>query len=200
MNLKLLTSLRPYRDGNGLIAPNKVTPGVMRGSDNGVLYTSQASILVGCLQFPIIDTCIGADGCIHRAPGDTSQDAPDDNYGFLASHLCNGTKRYIKLPWACCQPLLLYMRGLMMGNPLYRLFSPIAALILALSNLGEDKANTSNKLLTWTTIKGLESVSLLCKLGGKVWTYRMKRIYGSTKAIAEAYYEPGHPFIESWLE
>ena len=34
-----------FTDGNGLICPNPVSPGTLRGSDNGTMYTSEFFII-----------------------------------------------------------------------------------------------------------------------------------------------------------
>lgn len=188
----------PYLDGNGLVC-NIIPPaGTIRGSDNGVLFSSQLlHLLNNSTQEPYLSAilkCIGADGQLHRAPDDTSVDAPDDHYGFLSLGV-----RPVKLAISNMQPMLLYMNA-MVSPRFCRLFSPIAGMIIALSNLNEDPSDTSNKLLTWTTIQGLQKRSLFCRLGGAIWRWRMRRIYGSTQAIAKIYFGASHPFTKYWIE
>lgn len=204
--MSLITDLQPYTDGNGLVSPTLLpNPPPQRASDNGVLFASQALILNTVPYAPLVTTilgCITPDGYLHRAPGDTTQDQPDDHYGiFAAANALGITIPPITLPWSICQPGLLYCRGMARGNPLVRLFSPLMACILALSNVGEDVGNTSNKLLTFTTIFGLYKKSFLCRLGGMVWLYRMRRLYpAGTLSIAQTYFGATHPFCKYWRD
>lgn len=204
MSLEL--EIKPYLDGNGLVCPDiqGQNPNV-RGSDNGPLFTSQYLILQK-LNGETPDTealvalfkCIGSDGQIHRAPNDTSEDAPDDNYGFLAAMNVLGiTATGYKLPLKCMHPALIYLRALANGSILARLWSPLIALIILSSNLNTPKSDTSNRLLTWTLIQGARSKSLLCNIAGEIWTYRQYRIYGTNPVseIFRIYMQQGHPFV-----
>ena len=204
----LIEDIKPYVDGNGLVSNSLVPSGIQRGSDNGPLFTSQLLILASLNKeaapgnfASAISKCIDSNGHIHRAPDDATEDAPDDYYG-VSSLTCFSpeVKLVPSLPIAKCQPLLLYMQLIMRKIPIYRLFSPLAAIVIALSNINEDPGSTSNKLLTWTEIKGLNASSTLCRLAGKIWTWRMKKIYGTTQQIALIYFGSDHPFVKYWIE
>lgn len=190
----------PYIDGNGLVCNRLVEPGQIQGSDNGVLFTAEFIHLASLNKEVISDSYIESikkcviDGTLRRAPLDLEAEAPDDMYGAASLDID------FKLPLRCAQPVLVYMK-LLKVTSLTRVLSPIAASIIALSNIFEDKTSTGDKMLTWVIIRGLESKSILCKIAGKIWTYRMKRIYGgSTAAIPGIYFGPNHPFVKYWKE
>ncbi len=198
--MSLITDIIPYTDGNGLVAPSLVIPGTIRASDNGPLYTSQLILLAALnnevspiCYYSAITKCIDSNSNLHRAPDDTTQDAPDDYIGVSSALF------QLSLPWSICQPMIVYIQRLNHGFWPIRLLSPLAALIIALSNINEAQTDTSNKMLTWTLIEGLKSRSWLCALAGKFWTYRMKRIYnGSTVGIPTIYFGASHPFVTYW--
>lgn len=197
-------ALIPYTDGNGLISPNRLpSPPPQRASDNGPLFTAQA-MLLGADPYIFTDrirACIDQRGYLHRSPDDTSDEAPDDLYGVFAALIHLDIPMWLEIPYPFYfQPGLQYMRGMASWKWWAYLLSPLMAIVLAFSNIFEDKNNTSNKLLTWSIIKGIGKKDLLCWLGGKIWSWRMQRIYGSTREIAKIYYEPGHPFVEYWKE
>lgn len=202
----LVDELQPYIDGNDLVCPNVLPiPKPQRGSDNGPLFSAQALILQDTPTSTLLTSilrCISADGYLHRSPDDTSTDLPDNHYGLFAmATYFDLTIPSITLPWSICQPGLLYVRGMAARNPWTRLYSPLMACTLALSNIGEATTDTSNKLLTFTTIFGLSKRSLLCRLGGKVWLYRMRKLYPEgTLSIAKTYYGNAHPFISFWRD
>jgi hypothetical protein len=201
-------TLQPYTDGDGLVSNTLVPPGTVRASDNGVLFTSEALILANIQgeSLPVsyvtaLNSCIDSSEHLHRAPNDLSADTPDDTIGIL-SLICSGQEGItpIALTLSVCQPVIMYAWLASRNIRAYHLFSLVAACIIALSNINEPSSSTSNKMLTWVLIKGLSKKSLLCKLAGKIWTYRMTKIYGSTKAIAETYFGPSHPFVANWAE
>lgn len=82
-----------YIDTYGLVAPY-VTRRDQRGSDNGVLYSSEYYILLKLLGEAteqdeshwaiLMYHCMVVPGLIGRVPGDTGQSPPDDIYGVLA--------------------------------------------------------------------------------------------------------------------
>lgn len=206
--MSLMNDILPYIDGNGLVSPSIVPPGVLRNSDNGPLFTSQLLILADKNDeeadpkyLIALRSCVDSKGYLHRAPGDLTQDAPDDHYGVLSldAFLFNEILD-VRLPIKCWHPALLYLQGLSHIPMLPHLLSFIVALIIAFSNYNEDSSSTNNKILTWTLIKGTESRSWLCNLGGKFWTWRMKKIYGHTAQIALLYFGSEHPFVKHWSE
>lgn len=90
-----------YTDGEGLVAPAYMAPGSFRGSDNGVMYTSEYYVMLQKLgqltdQDRIdyaakIGKCIDSNGLLNRhwvALGDNGQEGPDDYYGVI-----NGCKQ-----------------------------------------------------------------------------------------------------------
>lgn len=85
----------PYTDGNGYVAPNLVTPGTMRGSDNGTMFSSECAIILHkngesnnadeTKWEQLIYACMQKPGLTVRAPGDKAIDAPDNLYAILAA-------------------------------------------------------------------------------------------------------------------
>lgn len=229
--------LNNYLDGNYLVTPQPVNPveRPKRGSDNGILFTSQFIIhsIIQNYTFPLelfysIEGCIDSDGYLHRAPDDPGLDTPDDHYGVLALSLLHGQRipleggqriplvdgqriplggaqsgghsvpldrlaRRLRLPWKCMHPMLIYMRALARGNPLARLFSPIAAIIIYHSNRAEPPSETTDKILTDITGRTLSLHSALCRWAYGKWKRRMLTQYKSIEAIYTIYFGPFHP-------
>ncbi len=193
----------PYFDGNDLVSSTAVPSGVMRASDNGVLHSSRYLILQHLAAEPrdqdavqAVLACIDQAGYLHRAPDDTSPDAPDDHYGlFSLLNTLNLTNVPVALPWACHHPMLLYMRALSRGgwrSFLARGLSLPMAVLIAASNLREPASDTSNKLLTWNIIQGTRK-SLLCQLGAALWNARVNSL-----AAAQIYYAGNPPMMKYW--
>ena len=118
----------PYRDGNGLMAPNPVPTGTIRGSDNGSMFTSEYYIMLnrngqltntdGIEYADLIEKCIGTDGNLHRAPGDETQDEIDDHLGVLAGYAEFNDKANFGLPLPLMRfPQLTYAWALAKGVP-----------------------------------------------------------------------------------
>jgi hypothetical protein len=213
--MSLKEELTPYTDGNGLVAPYLVTPGTMRASDNGPLFTSQAVMLshlngeypLYLKYFSNILACIDGDGYIRRAPGDTTEDAPDDHYGVLSALVFFGVKcTRIRLPLRCWHPVLLFLWMLnapiltqILLIPIRIITTPLIALIIATSNARTPIDNTSNRLLSWCFVTALSRRSLLCELAGKIWLRRLRNDYGGDEAgPARIYFQLGHPFVRYW--
>jgi hypothetical protein len=190
-----------YFDGNGLMAPHTVPPRMKRGSDNGPLFTSQYLLLTGIKEGPELQAiyrCIDSNGTLHRAPDDPNEDAPDDHYGVLALAVKLGDDNLrVRLNYKLWHPMLLYLRA-MIKPRFCRLFSPIAGLIIALSNLNESYWESSNKMLTWTMILGLEGKSFFVTLGSRIWKWRMEKMYAELGDIAAEYFPHDHPILEYW--
>ena len=93
--MSIRDEIQPYRDQNGLIAPNIVPPGTLVGSDNGSMFTSEYYIILkksAQLIYPdyadfdrIINRCINPQGMLCRIPigQNDGQEGPDDYYGVL---------------------------------------------------------------------------------------------------------------------
>lgn len=100
----------PYRDGNGLMAPNPTTG--QRGSDNGPMFTSEYVIMLkrnNCLDSNDIEdyndrmeACLNLDDMLCRAPGAyTEQEGPDDYYGVMnGCHEMGNTGVPRKILWS----------------------------------------------------------------------------------------------------
>lgn len=185
-----------FFDGNGLVCPDDQTGSpYKRGSDNGVLHTARYLIVQKSLgealdgdAFNDMIKCMDRQGYVHRAPDDPSEDTPDDYYGLISCLSVLGLNRQVKLPFKCMHPMLIYMRSLQRGGfegIVARSFSPIAAIVIALSNLGSSN-EISNKMLTWNVIQGTKK-SLLCRLGAFIWYTR-----NDIRLIAPGYY-PKNP-------
>ncbi len=207
--MTLKNEMMDHIDGNDLASNEAVPIGVKRASDNGVLHTSRYLILqklhrepldVTCLQ--ALHACIDAQGYLHRAPDDPDEDVPDDHYGIVSLFAAIGLQTNVKLPWRCLHPALLFMRGLQRGGfeGLYvRLFSPVVAILIALSNWSEPLGDTSDRLLTWNLIQGTQG-SVLCRLGALVWEARQNYLYGGSaiRKIAKKYY-PNSPLADYFI-
>lgn len=206
--MTLRRDMAPYIDGNELAAPTSVPIHVKRASDNGVLHSSRYLILQYLNNEPIDEECFqGVMNCLvggelRRAPDDPLENTPDDHYGFISliNTLTTVPAYTAHIPWRCCHPALLYMRGLP-NNPIWRLLSLPVALLIGFSNLNSSPDSTSDRLLTWNLIQGTKA-SLCCRLGAKLWMWRQKMGYGegSTKQIAAIYYGTSHPFVKWWKE
>jgi hypothetical protein len=91
----LREDFQSYFDGNGLIAPNPVPQGTLKGSDNGPMYTSEYYIMLkksGLLTDKDIQDfqskigqCIDIEDLLNRVPVDQLDglEGPDDYYGVL---------------------------------------------------------------------------------------------------------------------
>lgn len=93
--MALRDEIPPFTDGNGLVTPGLATPGVLAGSDNGPMYTSEYYVMLqklGQLQSDdyakfdnLIQNCINSEGMLCRVPvgQDDGQEQVDDYYGVL---------------------------------------------------------------------------------------------------------------------
>ena len=202
--MSLYREIAPYIDGNNLVAPDPVPIPVIRGtraSDNGVLHTSRYLLIQlqnnetldqECIR--AVKYCIWSNGYLERTPHDNNmKQMPDDHYGlFSLLSALDITKPYVKLPWHCLHPMLVYLRGLYTKNPLVRLLSPLMGILIAVSNWKTPSFPTEDsgdRLLTWNIIQGTKS-SLLCRLGALVWKARQRSIYGenAVQKIFKLYY------------
>ena len=199
-----------YKDRWGLVTPTLQTLQANgRGSDNGVLHTSRYLIIQKQrgeeLDLPALVSmlaCVDSKGNLRRSPDDTTENTPDDHYGFIsaANYLkLKGPK--LVLPWKCMHPMLVYMRGIYNCNPLIHLFSPFMALLIAMSNRSTPDpitTDSTDRLLTWNIIQGTGS-SWLCRLGAKIWHDKQEAIYGPNPVnrLFDIYYPRGvmHMFV-----
>lgn len=93
--MSLRFEIKPYVDGLGMVNPYIVPTGMIRGSDNGTMFSSEYIIMLTKrdeeLTRDIEDWEILMDktsivpGLTARAPGDTSGDAPDNIIARLAA-------------------------------------------------------------------------------------------------------------------
>lgn len=97
--MSLKDSIGPWVDGNGLVScvPSQ---GVMRSSDNGVMFTSEYFIYLqknyelnkfdSWIYDNLMRSCMLTPGLLARAPGDMGQSPPDDMIAVAAacSQLC----------------------------------------------------------------------------------------------------------------
>lgn len=93
--MALRDEIVPYTDGNMLVAPNLVTPGILRASDNGTMYTSEYYVMLQKLNQLIskdladfqnrIGACVNDQGMLCREPKDQphGQEQVDNYYGVL---------------------------------------------------------------------------------------------------------------------
>ncbi len=211
--MSLAQDIIPYIDGNLLVCPNKVPPGTTRGSDNGPLFDSIYAIFQR-KEDPskykpfdyetVINRCVGKDGELHRAPGDTSPDEVDDYLGVLAGYAALGLKPSFKLPlrlWRFPQLVFAYLLGKGIPSLLLPGLSHINALIILLSCVGADHLDSNSRQLNWVLIQATKHKSLMARLAGWLWLKRQSSVYKSSKPmmeVAKLYYEAGHPFIEAF--
>lgn len=215
--MALTLEIIPYVDGNNLVAPGLISPGTIRGSDNGPMYTAEYLIMlkrnneVASLVDPVADksyaaikACVGEDSELHRAPGDSSPDEVDDHYGTLSMLTEFDTKPLYKLPvrlWR--QPQLLYAYLLAKGVPSF-LLSPLniyTALVIATSCIGRPTSDTDSRRLSWHLIQATKGKSVLCNLASKLWYARLHKDYANGMlGVAQLYYTGNHPFTRYWKE
>jgi hypothetical protein len=84
---------KPYVDGNNLLAPKPVATGILKGSDNGPMFTSEYFIMLKKLNLlqvsdvtdfeARISACVNPEGMLCRVPvgQDDGQEQVDDYYG-----------------------------------------------------------------------------------------------------------------------
>lgn len=216
MEIFLKTEIIPYIDGNGLVAPNLFPPGTVRASDNGAMFTSEYYIMLNrngeatgtdiASYQKVITACVGADGHLHRAPGDLTQDVIDNNLGVLAGYAEFGIKVPFSLPIDNCRfPQLVYAYGLNRGIPSLLMFplSIISAFIIAFSGFSTAINNADARRLNWDLWQATKRKSLLNDLAGKFWHWHQSKLYGTNevmRAVAAVYYQAGHPFIKYWKD
>lgn len=92
----LREEIKPFIDGNGLVMPNIYTGEYLRGSDNGVMFTSEYYILLNdnnqlddldkSVYKTVIESCSVEPGLVARAPGvQQGGPPPDDLYAIAAA-------------------------------------------------------------------------------------------------------------------
>jgi len=210
--MSLALDIVPYIDGNGLVAPNLVPKGVMRGSDNGPLFDSIYAILqrredpavYKAFDYNvIINRCVGADGELHRAPDDTSPDEIDDYLGVLAGYAEFGLKPSFKLPFRLWRfPQLVFAYGLSKGVPslCMPILSHINALVIVTSCLTAPASDSGSRQLNWVLIQATKK-SLMAQFAGYIWNLRQRLVYKSPmpmKSVAALYYQAGHPLVDAF--
>lgn len=111
--MSIKDDFKQYIDGNGLLAPNPVPIGSLKGSDNGPMFTAEYYIILkkqGVFTdadkinyLRLINDCIDSSGLLNRVPRGQSdgQEQADDYYGVLDAcvHL-DDTSIPRKLLWA----------------------------------------------------------------------------------------------------
>lgn len=210
----------PYTDGNDLVAPGVVPPGTVRASDNGPLFTSEYFIILaksGLLTdvdkqdyFTRIKHCIGPDNQLHRSPGDTTEDAPDDHYGVISGHVTLGLTPEFILPLSLWRQPQLLFAFICAKYPLMRLAFPIwlllslySAIVIATSCINAGYDDFDSRRGCWHLIQATQNNSLLCKLASLIWFHRLTGEYGSGgMGLAScSYFLPAdtHPLSKYWI-
>lgn len=213
--MSLRTEIPPYIDGNGLVAPYLVQPGTMRASDNGIMFTSEYYIMLNrnhecsptdvLIYYNLIGKEVGSDKDLHRAPGDTTQDAPDDYHGVIAGYAEFGLKPDFEIPILDCLPQLVFAYLLGKGVPSFVLFpfNVYTAVVLAISCINTPVGNTDARRLNWLLWQATKRKSILCNLAGKFWHWRQTKVYNTQnvmQAVAKIYYQDNHPFQRYWVD
>lgn len=207
-----------YIDGNGLMSNSPVPPGSIRASDNGPLFSSEyVLILLHQLELTpedevsyqkAIASCVDTSGNLHRAPGDTSEDAPDDYYGVSAAFSQLNVKSNVKLPFNLWrQPQLLF--AVMASNQSLSRWKfwqwPLAiytALVVLTSDVDTDPGNADARILAWLLIQATEKDSILVRLASSVWYNRLYATYPNGMAdVAGEYFLPtgNNPYAKYWV-
>lgn len=209
-----------YLDGNGLMSNSPVPPGTIRASDNGPLFSSQyALILLHQLEMTpdveldyqkAIAACIDVNGNLHRAPGDTSEDAPDDYYGVSAAFSQLNVKSNVKLPFNLWrQPQLLF--AVMASNQTLSRWkfwqwslAIYTALVVLTSDINVDPGNTDARILAWLLIQATAPHSTLVSLAAHIWYNRLYAAYpNGMNDVAAIYFQPNglnnNPYSKYWV-
>jgi hypothetical protein len=206
VSVSLRDEIVPYKQTTGLVS-NVVSIGQHRTCDNGPLFTAEYIILLHLVNestfkddvlfdLDIHDCSKG--GYLHRAPDDTSPDAPDDHHGVLAAYNVLGLKPPFKVPFSLWrQPQILALWFMAQRNLFYRIIAtPLiaySALVIATSCIGDPTSDTDGRILSWCLLKGLER-SWLCQLGGWFWKRRLMSDYpNGMKDVFTIYFGPDHP-------
>lgn len=208
----------PYIDGNGLLSNAPVPPGVVRASDNGPLFSSEyILILLKTGQISITDLAqygkvmhqvIDDNGNLHRAPGDTTEDAPDDYYGVAAAYSQLDMPSGLNLPFNLWrQPQLLF--AIMASNQTLSRWKfwqwPLAmytALVVLTSDIGTDPGNADARMLAWLLIQATSNSSILVRLTSHVWFNRLFATYpNGMNDVAGIYFQPtnNNPYQKYWV-
>lgn len=105
--MSIKEEILPYVDGNNLVSPTILLyPGQVNVTNNGVMYTSEYTVLLsnlGVLEdssieefIETISHCLTPEGILKRNPdGSGGQEGPDDYYGLM--NACIHTK-VVKIP------------------------------------------------------------------------------------------------------
>lgn len=219
-NIGFNLAFAPYRDGNGLYAPNIVSQGEIRGSDNGPLFTSEVIIMrnrnliasmIDLQNYDeVIKKCVDSNGNLHRAPNDTAEDAPDDYYGVAAGYVQIGIKSDINLPFNLWrQPQLLF--AIMASNQTVSRWKfwqwPLAmytALVVLTSCINTDPGDADSRMLSWLLIQATAPYSILVRLASHIWYNRLYSTYpNGMKDVAGIYFQPkgtnNNPYSLYWV-
>jgi hypothetical protein len=222
--MSIRDDFQPYWDGNGLLAPNPVPLGTIRGSDNGIMFSSEFYIMLkksGFLTKQDLDnyitkiqSCVGQDRELHRAPGDISPDEVDDYYAVYAGMKILGLRPFFKLPlrlWR--QPQL---AAAMISAKFPSLISPfhhivrliafplyfVACVTLLISCWNAPTSDTDARRLSWHLWQATKGASLMCWFAGRVWLRRLYKTYpNGMKDVAAIYYQPhpNNPYSKYWI-
>lgn len=207
----------PYVDGNGLLAPNPVSSGQMRGSDNGPCFTSEYVVIRRKNNVPIdtggyldlIDRC-QFQGYLSRAPGDATLGNPDNHYGVYAAHVALGITPNFKFYWQLLRQPQLYFASICAHQKASRWkfwqwpLAAFTATIIATSCMFTSTDQADPRRLAWLLIQATVKDSVLCRLASKLWFRRLRKDYtNGMKDVAVEYYQPHNvtsPYARWWLE
>ena len=209
----------PYRDGNGLYAPNPVSPNEMRGSDNGPMYLSEVCLILKAngefgpdlrnyFEYAI-SKCIDTE--LRRAPGDTAPDEIDD-YLAVANAIIN-LEAEIKLPL----PFRLYRfpqviyavrianKKTSRWNPLDWCLASYSGLVILLACGNIPRWEADQRRLTWHLIQATQKQSMLCKWASNIWFAKLHSEFANgMRDVAGMYYQPlgldNNPYSKYWVD
>lgn len=205
----------PYLQTTGLVS-NVVSTGQYRTCDNSPLFTSEYLILQEYLdvsdlttssEMVALGTCAGTDGYLHRAPNDTSEDAPDDYHGAFTAYILLGVMAPFGLPFSLWrQPQLIALDLLATRNLLYRViatpFLAYAALVIATACINDPVTDTDGRVLSWLLGIGTQS-SWMCRIGRWFWRRRLMAAYpptnisvGGMQTVFQTYLGAQHPLAK----
>jgi hypothetical protein len=206
--MSITSDFFPYVDGNGLLCPNPVPPGTIRGSDNGTCFTSEfllelipqeTSVPPGTAStyFAAIQRCVNSSGYLTRAPGDTTLGNPDDHYGVYAALVAYDMPPFFKFYWQLLRmPQLFFASRCAEGapkwyKPYYWPLAIITAVIIGVSNINDSTSDSNSRRLAYLLTVATIPYSFLCRLATKVWTKRLLKDYpNGMKDVYGVYFQP----------
>lgn len=209
------SDIQPYLTVDGYVCPSQVPQGTIRGCDNQPYFTSDYYMLLERLNLSgsgdmakyssLINSCIGSDKELHRAPNDVSPDEVDDYYGVYAAlvQYCSMVGKF-ELPYRLWRQPQLLAASLCANKSVKFYHFPlffIAALVIATSCINVPTNDSDSRRLCWSLIQAVSPFSWLCRLAAKIWTIRLYKHYpNGMRDVMTTYFGPNHPIAKYWRD